>query len=332
MPMCFSRFYLSAVFMGLLGVTGPAAAQPQEAAPEAQESPAAQINELAGYCLDYQKRRRALQHQRTEALADPNYRLETRIKAMSVLRQAQPDPAAAEENRRAVRSANERITMINDILTGHTAPEQPGLTIEALTQELIALERARSRYDLLAEVNTIDSPVVRQRRQAELEEEVAQIRELVVQITLPIREGLEALEAMSVRWAEAFEDAMQALGKVDPDSEFQVEEIQADAWFQHGLVSYRWKDRQGRLVASAQIRLRAQSDGPQAPPLLRERFAVLDHTENEIALSVGYFVVFFHSPLPEFAGEASVEQMVQRLLDLDAIADVRPGLDLSSQN
>lgn len=321
-----------------LGVV-TASAQPQGPAPDAAAAVAApedarlsEADRLTGASLDYLERRRLLQQAMRDLVAGPDREVRALNEAIAVLDATARDPEgeAAALSRLAL-IERERV-QAERWLWGEEAPDEPGLTRAALEDRLRFIDTQLRHATRLIRAYAAEDAAERSRLRGEWMALVEAQREAVKRVTRPALEQLEALDASAVELAGPFEAAMSAFGRVGEVGPVVVAASEAGAWFKDRMVAYRWMDADGRLLATAQVRLRPSADTDPEPPLLLGRFAIDAHTDQEARVSVGHFAIVFRITVPELEGEPQVLDALTRLLDLEALSRVRPMLGEASQN
>ena len=331
---------ISAGFAGLWLALVPCTALGQPAQPEGQADVAqtdgepwqAEVDRLTGASLALQAEQSGLRVQLRESVADLNGVIISLREAAKILASPEPDADAARQVQSRIDQIEADEAQVERWLWGEEMPSEPGVTREALRARLSALRQEQANTELLIQAHSLASAFDREQLRAQLLDRIEQIRVQIIASTLPMRDRLEVLEAIASQERESFEEAMTEFGLISPDGPVAVEAVRADGWFQNGLVSFRWSDRRGQLVASARVRLHPSIGRDLPEPLLLDRFSIIAQTDQDVTVSVGYFSVEFRVEPAELSGEQKVLDALVRLLDLEALGQVQPQRTSPAQN
>lgn len=299
---------------------------------QAQEPPQGPAH-ITGQCLTYQQEVRGLQDELEEAVRLPTERLSAVNAALQVVGLAQRDNAGQAQAMRArAQEIQAQIRYHQDLLRGEARPEDEALPREQVEAELQALHRELDRVELLAQVYAADDPWERQRLQGTLALEKLELEQLVEVRRQPYRDQIDRLREQARGLSELLDQAMKPFGRPASVGELQTEAVRVNSRFEHGLIQFRWLDRRGQMVASAQVNLRAQPETDRVPPLLLDRYPILQQSQQEVIVGVGYFQVQFRSDSQDLIGEGRVLEAVQRLLDLEALSQLVPQVGQDTTN
>ncbi|MEM9414359.1 MAG: hypothetical protein AAGA29_02625 [Planctomycetota bacterium] len=291
-----------------------------------------EVDRLAGACLAIQAEQRGLRESVRSSVAGLNDTLLALMEAARVLAEPRPAPEAAEPLVAQIETLSAEEAQIERWLWGEEKPDRAGVTRASLRDRLTALRQERHNARLLIQAHTLVGAFDREQLRTAMLEQAEAIRVEINTATKPLRDRLAVLDAEAANEGETFEHAMSRFARISDEGPVTVEAVRADGWFQHGLVSFRWSDRRGRLVATARLRLRPSIDRDMPPPLLLDRFAIIAQAPQEATVSVGYFTVEFSVAVEELAGEQQVLDTLVRLIDLEALAQVQPAAKASGQN
>lgn len=185
---------------------------------------------------------------------------------------------------------------------------------------------------MLAEVQALDDAWARQRRMVELSLLKDELELRIETLRTPYRDEINRMRQRAGVLSRLLDQAMQGYGRPVSVGDVQAEAVRVSSRFEHGLIQFRWTDRRGQMVASAQVNLRPSPETEQQPPLLQERFSILQQDNQEVTLNVGYFEVRFRADVPELMGERNLLEAVSRLLDLEALDELVPQVGNSGVN
>ncbi|MFI4860752.1 MAG: hypothetical protein ACIAXF_08745 [Phycisphaerales bacterium JB063] len=314
------------------GAPGVPLVAEQDAAGESEASRSAEADRLAGACLSLQAEQRGLREAVRSSVAGLNSTLLALMEAAKVLTEPSAAPEAAAPAAAQIESLLAEEAQIERWLWGEELPDRPGVSRASLRERLAALRQERQNAGLLVQAYTLVGAFDREQLRTRMLEQAELLRAEIGSATQPMRDQLSALEQQAAREGEAFEEVMARFARISQEGPVSVEAVRADGWFQHGLVSFRWSDRRGRLVATARIRLRPSVDRDMPPPLLLDRFAIISLTDQEAMVSVGYFTVEFSAAVEELTGEPQLLEALVRLLDLEGLGNVQPTAKSSAQN
>lgn len=324
-----NRVYQYVWVVVVLAWAGGVVAQPEGPAID----PAIEPARVTGQCLRYQEQVRTLQEQMDQAVRQPAHRLSSVGAALSILSQWRPpdrdDARALDAQAREIQS---RIDHHRDLLRGEARPEQEALSREQVQAELVDLKRDLERVQLLAQAYRTQDPWDRQQLQETLALEKRDLEELIEGRREPYREQIEQLKDQATGFSGLLDQAMQPFGLQTNVGELKTEAVRVTSRYEHGLIQFRWLDRRGQLVASAHVNLRAQPDNDRAPPLLADRYPILQHNPQEVLIGVGYFQIQFRADSQDLMGEGKVLEAVQRLLDLEALGQLVPQMGKDGTN
>jgi len=324
-----NRVFQHLVALICLALVGPAIAQGEN--PPAD--PASEPARIAGLCLRYQEQVRHLQNDLEEAVRPSTQRLQAVAQALRVLGESGPADAnqarALQDQAREIRS---RMEHYENLLRGESRPEDDALSRDQVRIALDNLRHELDRVQLLAQAHTTADPWDRQRLQGEMALEKLELEQLIETRRQPYRDQIDRLRDQATSFSAMLDRAMQPFGRQVSVGELETEAVRVTSRFEHGLIQFRWLDRRGQLVASAQVNLRAQPDTDQVPPLLAERYPILQQNPQEVTVGVGYFEIRFRADAQDLMGERKVLDAVQRLLDLDALGRLVPQVGQDSTN
>lgn len=284
-----------------------------------------------GECLRFQAELRDLRGRLRGEVAARDRRLAVLERAGDLLGQPVDTDAAAHWRGEADRAQAEA-AQIQRWLRGDDRPQEPGLTRAMLRLRLDDLAQTQQDASLWAHACALEDPADRAELRRQVQAQTRSIRRSIQATTQPMRERLDEMEQYAAAQGERMEDVMGAMGLTTDRGPVAVMAVATTGFYMHGHVSYRWTDRRGQLVASAQVRLLPRRDTDTTPPLLRDRFPILDLTPQGAQLHVGHFSVDFHINADALESQDQVLETLGRLLDLDTLAQVSPGGDTPGQN
>lgn len=287
---------------------------------------------LAGASLDHQAHEKRLREEVRASVVELEGSIRALMQASQALAGPRPDPEAADLARLRVAAQDREREQIERWLRGEDTPDEPGVSRTALRIRLTELARERRGAALLIQAHELEGEFERGQLRAELIGRVEALRDDIKRITEPVFEALTGLDAIAAERSGPFAEALAAFGRSAPAGPAAGLTVRAAGWFQHGQVSLRWTNKEGRLIATAQVRVRPSTDPEPAPPLLMGRFAIDAHTDQDATVSVGHFLIAFHVSADELKGEPRVLEALTQLLDLEALASVRPERGPAGQN
>lgn len=324
-----NRVYQHLIAVIGLALVGPLIAQAQNPPADADHEPA----RIAGQCLRYQEQVRQLQDDLEEAVRPSTQRLNAVAQALQVLSDAGPaDPNQARALQAQAREIQARMEHYENLLRGESRPEDDTLSRDQVRIALVEMRHELDRVQLLAQAHTTADPWDRQQLQGEMALEKLELEQQIETRRQPYRDQIDRLRDQAASYSATLDRAMQPFGRQASVGELETEAVRVTSRFEHGLIQFRWLDRRGQLVASAQVNLRAQPDTDQAPPLLAERYPILQQNPQEVTVGVGYFEIRFRADAQDLMGERKVLDAVQRLLDLDALGRLVPQVGQDSTN
>lgn len=302
----------------------PAAEQPVSSPADTEPLPD-EAAQLSGQCLVLQAKLRRLQRDLEGAIQPASDRLNAVNAALQVMgRPRRADGVELRSLRDQAREIQERIVYNQALLRGEQRPAEHAVTRQEIEAQLLELQRKQRRVLLLLEAYDLQDPWERQRLEATLSFQKFDLEQELQSLRDPFRAKIDQLRTHAGAMGEQMESVFAAFGRPEAVGPIQTEAVRLSSRFEHGLISYSWMDRRGQLVATADLNLRPEPEANPTPPLLSQRFPILQHDNQQVIASVGYFEVRFRVNAQALMNNQRVLEAAQQLLDLDALDRLVP--------
>lgn len=295
-------------------------ASPSDAEPLPDEAA-----QLSGQCLVLQAELRRLQRDLEGAIQPASDRLNAVTAALQIMgRPRRADGVELRTLREQAREIQERIAYNQAVLRGEQRPVEHAVTRREIEDQLLELQSKQRRVLLLLQAYDLEDPWQRQRLEATLSFQKIDLEQELQVLRDPFRAKIDRLRTQAGVLGEQIESVFVAFGRSEAVGPIQTEAFRLSSRFEHGLISYSWMDRRGQLVATADLNLRPAPEANPAPPLLGQRFPILQHDNQQVIASVGYFEVRFRVNAQALMSNQRVLEAAQRLLDLEALGRLVP--------
>ncbi|MEM1353429.1 MAG: hypothetical protein AAGC44_13955 [Planctomycetota bacterium] len=290
---------------------------------------------VTGQCLEYREKSRLIEDRLEQAIRVPSERLKAVAAALRVVANPRPPQVQRVEAQLVDTQTavyRERIVRLRRLLRGELRPEDEVMSRSEVLSMIDHLHQEVARFTLLAKAYHAEDPWDRQRLQGLLALEKIELEELIQQRREPYRVMQDQLKNQAQGLSDNLDRVMHPYGRQARVGEVETEAVRVSSRYEHGLIQFRWLDRRGQLVASAHLNLRSRPDTDRTPPLLNDRYPVVEQNQQEVTLGVGYFEVRFRADDQNLAGDRRVLDAVQKLLDLEGLSRLVPRVGGESTN